>query len=292
MAILLAGDSFAELGGYRNHYTTSGYLEQDTSKPNETVDVKHWVELLGEELGYDIVTHGIPGAGVSASSFVALQQLHTNNYDGMVFCVSHHARTLMHKHIDGNWDKWKKLAFDDIVFHQGVDVYNNNKVFSKTFPFHEFEPGEVGVTNEANAEDLLDVISVSNWRPGADAESTPPVTYDERRLGPDGMTYLTQKVGFTYIHDAVTSVVTLDAYCKSHNIPVVFASGFPGGTSETVQALGIDYKHFPFHKAEELHDFVARGSYPSHYSTQEHQHIYNLFKKYYPEYKHMFSKND
>lgn len=292
MAILLAGDSFAELGGYRSHYTTSGYLEQDTSKPNGTVDIKHWVELLGEELGYDIVSHGIPGAGVSASSFVALQQLHANNYDGMVFCVSHHARTLMHKHIDGNWDKWKDLAFSDIVFHQGVDVYNNNKVFSKTFPFYEFEPGEVGVTNEANAEDLLDEISNTNWRPGAEDDELPSIDDDDRRLEPDGMTFLTQKVGFTYIHDAVTSVVTLGAYCKAHNIPVVFASGFPGGTSETVQALGIDYKHFPFYKAEELHNFVARGNYPSHYSTQEHQLIYNLFKKYYPEYKHMFSKND
>lgn len=272
MKLLLAGDSFAELSGYRNHYTTSGYSDQDTGQPNATLDIKHWVELLGEELGYDVVTHGIPGSGVSASSFVALQQLLTGDYDAMVFVVSHHGRTLMHKHVNNDWDKWKDVAHKDIVFHKGIDVYRNNKVFSKTFPVHHIEPSEAGIA-QTNIENVLDGVDSEDWEIAE-------------------VNYLQQKVGFSYIHDAVTSIVTLNAYCSAHNIPVVFASAFPNGVSETVEALNIDYKHFPFHQAEEMYNFIAREQYPSHYNTAEHKQIYNLFTKYYPEYKTIFAQKD
>lgn len=284
MKLLLAGDSFAELGGYRNHYTTSQYSDLDKGQPNADADVKHWAELLGEELGYDIVTHGMPGAGVSASSFVALQQLITGNYDAMIFVVSHHGRTIMHKHINNSWNKWKDIAYEDIVFNKGIDVYHNNKAFSKTFPVHHIELDEAGVCH-TNAENVLEAIGPKDIDYSIFGEI-------HKDIQDAGITYLQQKVGFSYIHDAVTSVITLNSYCDKHNIPVVFASAFPNGVSETIDSLNIDYKHFPFHQAERMYNFTARDGYPSHYNSEEHQRIYNLFTKYYPEYKTMFAQKD
>lgn len=282
MKILLGGDSFAELEKYSNHYTSSNYnISDPKGKDNYDVSVTHWVEMLAQEVGGEVVTHGIPGAGVSSSGFVALQQLITGNYDAFVFCISHHCRTISNKYVCGNFDRWKAGTLDDIEFHRGIDVYKNNRMYSRKFPDTHLA-GEQGIFH-LNAEEYLAVhrgeALYQDFGRNTSAE-------------PDEQHYLDNKVGYSYIHDAVTTVVTLDAYCKAHNIPVVFASAFPNSVSETITDMGIPYKHFPFYKAEGPGGFSVRHEYPSHYSTQEHKQIYAAFKHFYPEYKTMFTQKD
>ena len=282
MKILLGGDSFAELEKYSNHYTSSNYnISDPKGKDNYDVSVTHWVEMLAQEVGGEVVTHGIPGAGVSSSGFVALQQLITGNYDAFVFCISHHCRTISNKYVRGKFDRWKAGTLDDIEFHRGIDVYKNNRMYSRKFPDTHLA-GEQGIFH-LNAEEYLAVhrgeALYRDFGRNTSAE-------------PNEQHYLDNKVGYSYIHDAVTTVVTLDAYCKAHNIPVVFASAFPNSVSETILAMGIPYKHFPFYEAEGPGGFTVRHEYPSHYSTQEHKQIYAAFKYFYPEYKTMFTQKD
>jgi hypothetical protein len=283
--LLLAGDSFAELELYSGHSQAAGYTPLLRPQPKGRKWVKHWVELLAQDIDHEVVSHGIAGAGISSSSFVALQQLLTGEYDAMVFCVSHHARTISNKDLDegDKWANWKALAYNDVVFREGkgIDVYKDNTMYGKYV--HMIDEGGGPYVQHINAEEVLQLLE------GAiDQEEFARVTGDDETC----IHYLQNKVGYSYIHDSLTAIVTLDTYCKAHNIPVVFASGFPSGVSDTIQDMGFDYKHFPFYETEDTHGFVARGDYPSHYSSEEHKLIYEDFKKLYPEYKTMFNKKD
>jgi len=282
MKILLGGDSFAELENYSNHYTSSNYnISDPKGKDNYDASVTHWVEMLAQDVDAEVVTHGVPGAGVSSSGFVALQQLITGNYDAFVFCVSHHCRTISNKHVRGNFDRWKQAALADLEFDSGIEVYQNNRMYSRKFPDTHLD-GEQGIFH-LNAEEYLAVSrGEAQYRDFGRNTSAEP---NEQH-------YLDNKVGYSYIHDAVTTVVTLDAYCKAHNIPVVFASAFPNSVSETILDMGIPYKHFPFYEAEVVGGFSVRHEYPSHYSTEEHKQIYAVFKHFYPEYQTMFTKKN
>ena len=285
MKLLLAGDSFAELEAYSGHFQTAYNVPIPKDQPNGELSVKHWVELLADDINHEVVGHGIAGAGISSSSFVALQQLLTGEYDAMVFCISHHARTISNKGLDkgDKWDNWKALAYDDIVFRdgKGIDVYRDNKLYGRDVRM--LDEGGGPYIRHQNAEEILKVLD-------GDYTLEQFAEYTGRELSQ--IHYLQNKPGYSYLHDSVTSIVTLDTYCKAHNIPAVFASGFPEGVNETIQDMGFDYKHFPFAECEEKHNFCARGSYPTHYSTQEHAHIYADFKECYPEYKAMFAKKD
>jgi len=285
MKLLLAGDSFAQLEAYSGHYQTAYNIPIPEDQPNEELSVKHWVELLADDIDHEVVGHGIAGAGISSSSFVALQQLLTGEYDAMVFCVSHHARTISNKDLDkGNkWNNWKALAYDDVVFRtgKGIDVYRDNKLYGNDVRM--LDEGGGPYIRHQNAEEILKVL---------DGEYTLQQFAEYTGSDLSQIHYLQNKPGYSYLHDSLTAVVTLDAYCKAHSIPAVFASGFPSGVSDTIMDMGFDYTHFPFYDSEETHGFSARGDCPSHYNTQEHAFIYEDFKKLYPEYKTMFSKKD
>jgi len=285
MKLLLAGDSFAQLEAYSGHYQTAYNIPIPEDQPNEELSVKHWVELLADDIDHEVVGHGIAGAGISSSSFVALQQLLTGEYDAMVFCVSHHARTISNKDLDkGNkWNNWKALAYDDVVFRtgKGIDVYRDNKLYGNDVRM--LDEGGGPYIRHQNAEEILKVL---------DGEYTLQQFAEYTGSDLSQIHYLQNKAGYSYLHDSLTAVVTLDAYCKAHSIPAVFASGFPSGVSDTIMDMGFDYTHFPFYDSEETHGFSARGDCPSHYNTQEHAFIYEDFKKLYPEYKTMFSKKD
>jgi len=282
--LLLAGDSFAELQSYIGHSQSAYNLPIPVGQPNAEVSVKHWVELLADDIDHEVVGHGIAGAGISSSSFVALQQLLTGNYDAMVFCISHHARTISNQNLDltgDKWENWKQIAYDSVVFRngEGINVYKDEQLYGQGV--HAIGNGPH--IRHQNAEEILKVIE-GEYTLAQFAE----YTGDEISQ----IHYLQNKPGYSYLHDSLTAIVTLDTYCKAHNIPVVFASGFPNGVSETIQAMGIQHEDFPFADCEDRHNFCARGSYPSHYSTPEHAHIYADFKKLYPEYKTMFAKKD
>lgn len=285
MKLLLAGDSFAELELYNGHPQAAGYTPLRRPSGIERQWVKHWVELLAEDIEHEVVSHGIAGAGISSSSFVALQQLLTGEYDAMVFCVSHHARTISNKDLDqgDKWANWKSLAYNDIVFRdgKGINVYKDNTLYGRYV--HMIDEGGGPYIQHTNAEEVLQLL---------EGELTPEQFADTMGGDETCIHYLQNKAGYSYLHDSLTAIVTLDTYCKAHNIPVVFASGFPSGVSDTIQDMGFDYKHFPFYETEETHGFVARGDYPSHYSSEEHRLIYNDFKKLYPEYQTMFNKKD
>lgn len=285
MKLLLAGDSFAELELHNGHSQAAGYIPVFKPSLKGRKWIKHWVELLAEDIDHEVVSHGIAGAGISSSSFVALQQLLTGEYDAMVFCVSHHARTISNLSLDqGNkWANWKRLAYNDIVFRddKGINVYKDNTLYDRYVHMIDKDGGPY--VQHTNAEEVLQLL---------EGELTPKQFASNAGDDETCIHYLQNKAGYSYLHDSLTAIVTLDTYCKAHNIPAVFASGFPSGVSDTIQDMGFDYKHFPFYETEETHDFVARGDYPSHYSSEEHRLIYNDFKKLYPEYQTMFNKKD
>ena len=287
--LLVAGDSFAQLAGYRDHFTTRGLAKQNTSdetfyidkadwpagyRPSAAASVKHWVELLADDIDATVQPHGVGGAGVSSSAFVALQQLITDDYSGCVFFISHHGRSIAHKNVHSVAD-WSDIALHDLVFARGLDVYRNSKLYAFDQRVRD-QDGTPCITH-VNSEDL-----VAEVLDGIENDYPPT---------PEQMHYLLNKTGYSYLHDAVSSVVMLNSYCVAHNIPIVFASCFTNGVSETIEALGIPYKHFPFALVEDKYDFTARDNLPSHYNSEEHKLIYTEFKKQYPEYVSMFNQN-
>lgn len=269
MKILLAGDSFAELSGYRNHFTSSGYTDLRTDEgasAGASATVTHWVELLAEEYSAEVVTHGIPGAGVSSSAFVAMQQLLTKEYDAMVFIISHHARSILHPYLVAQTDLWETHVKPMIEFENGIDVYTNNTMYKNDIrnyeKFHATDPVEI---YHANAQDIID---------GSEPR-------------PVHLQYLRSKAGYSYIHDAVTSVIALKQLAETLGVDIVFASAFSQGVDETIKDMGIPFKSFKFWEVEVAHEFAC-SDMATHYTSNQHAKIYKTFKRLYPEYRTMF----
>ena len=264
MKLLLAGDSFSELSGYVGHKQTVYNISPPPKAGLET-KIKHWVELLADDIGAEVVPHGLAGGGISQTSFIAMQQLINHNYDGLIFFTSHHSRTV--SNVITNIQAWREDVFPDIMWDSGVEVYRNNKMFTN---------------NNLQNLKILEMIERASL-PSEHALSLSYIIDNLPRM------YVLGKPGYSYMHDSVTALVTLKSYCDAHNIPVVFASGFENGSNETVQGLGIDFKHFPLKVVEHKYNLISKGNVPSHYNSKDHEIIYTEFKKLYPEYKTMFT---
>tara|TARA_R110000796_G_scaffold157134_2_gene273853 strand:- start:383 stop:1246 length:864 start_codon:yes stop_codon:yes gene_type:complete len=283
MKLLLAGDSFSELSGYVGHKQTVYNISPPPKAGLET-KIKHWVELLADDIGAEVVPHGLGGGGISQTSFIAMQQLINHNYDGLIFFTSHHSRIVSNTITD--LQEWSEDVFSDILWDYGTDhtkqttgveIYKNNKMFAN--------PNRTMYNLK-----ITDVIDRSSFPPGK--AWRPQIISLMRRnivVAPKHLNYMLGKPGYSYMHDSVTALVTLKSYCDAHNIPVVFASGFENGPNETVQGLGIDFKHFPLKVVEHKYNLISKANVPSHYNSKDHEIIYTEFKKLYPEYKTMFT---
>jgi len=280
MKLLLAGDSFAELAGYVGHIQTEYNQPVDYSRPGDSIHIKHWVELLADDINAEIVPHGLGGAGISLTSFIAMQQLIKTTYDGLIFFVSHHGRAVVNN--VSNIREWGSFALHDVAWDQpfessgpgsGVEVYRNNAMYT-----------DQGKVRNISSEDF--VVSVLDDQHGVQHQHAV-----QQQMAPLSFNYLLGKPGYSYIHDSVTAVITLKSYCAAHNIPVVFVSAFPNGACEAVQDLGIDLKHFSLDAAERKYNFTAQDNVPTHYFNDDHKCLYTEFKQLYPEYKTMFNTN-
>lgn len=275
--LLIAGDSFGELSGYRNHITSANYAEPQKGY-NYDKQFKHWCELLAEDLGYTAESHAIGGAGVSSSAFVAMQQLLTNKYSVCVFFVSHHERTMSNR--AQSHREWLQEIKPNIQFEDGTpeQLYDAERhQLYKTYKHHYHREGL----------DLLEIrepqVAHLNIRDieDSDAEATEA-----------DLNYLTHKPAYSYTHDAVTSVLGLKALCDAKGIPVVFASCFSGSIMDAINNMGINIQHFKFFELEAKHNFDVRHDFPSHYNEAEHNIIYTEFKNSYPEFIKLYKQND
>lgn len=267
--LLVAGDSFGEFSGYRNHVTTTGYAEPAQGY-NYQAKFTHWCEKLATTLNLEPHTHALGGAGISASSFIALQQLQTKQYDMLIFFVSHHARSMVNR--VHNRAKWKQhiaptVISDQRELHKLYDT--ENKVF-ENFQTHYDPNSDIPETRNVNAEDVY---------------------IAPESLNKHEMSYITNKPGYSFIHDSIGNVLAVKQYCEYNGIPVVFASCFSGGVCDAINNLGIPLKHFKFWECEYKHNFNVRDDYPSHYNHTEHELIYKEFITQYPEIYNLHNKN-
>ena len=262
--LLVAGDSFGEFSGYHNHITTSGYAPPILGA-NHEAEFTHWCELLAQDLDYTPINHSLGGAGVSVTSFLTMQQLQTNQYDMVVFFVSHHARSIVNR--ANRVAQWKQqispLIMNDIDNNPLYDA-EQHKLFEHGQTHFKPDSGNIEVRN-VNAQDIFNLKEEPNC------------------LDTHEISYLTYKTAYSYVHDSITGVLALKQYCESHNIPIVFASCFAGGVCEAINNLGIPLKHFAFWNCEHRHGFDVLDNYPSHYRHDQHQLIYNYFVECYPE---------
>lgn len=283
MTLLVGGDSFAEFSGYRNHMVNAYGYDAHIGGSHD-VEFKHWCELLADDLGVPVETHGIGGAGISSSSFVIMQQLLKKKYTGVIFFVSHHMRSITNRVTSP--EDWKQHIAQYVVTENESSlssVYNTDYYkYHSTYYFREQDENRI-VNSDTHPtvyhSNLQDVIDPNAMRLN-------------NQLTNDELTFLMQKAGYSYIHDGVTSVLALKAFCDAKNIPIVFASCFAAGICDAIVEMGIDLKHFTFYDVEAKHKFAARNDYPSHYDAKEHAIIYEYFKAEYPTYKQMFQNSE
>ena len=279
--VLVAGDSFGELAGYKNHFTSAGYAEPQKGY-NYDAQFTHWCEQLAEDLNCEAVSHAIGGSGVSSSSYIATQQLLTNQYNACVFFVSHHERTLANRTLSAR--EWKHQVLPNIAFEEGPldQIYDAEQhQLYKYYKYHYARP-----TNEINKP----AVTHLNTQDVADEEHTAKLL-DITEITNDDLTYLQYKPAYSFIHDSITGVLGLKALCDAKGIPIVFASCFSGGVMEAINNMGIHIKHFPFYEVELKQGFDVRHDYPSHYNQQEHDSIYMAFKDSYPEFIKLYKQN-
>ena len=275
--LLVCGDSFAELSGYRNHYTTSKFAEPNLGG-SWHVEFKHWCELLADDVGMTVVPHGIGGAGVSSSSYVAFQQLLSNQYHGVVFFVSHHARTMINR--SQSIEEWQQHVEPRVCINHGPlnKIYDPEQFHS---PYKYFKTHYHRSVKDNN----INIPQVTHYT-AEDIASDNDGSVEH--LTDSVVDYLTYKPAYSYIHDSVTAVLALKALCDAKGIPLILASCFSDGVCDAIHNMGINIKHFPFYKCETYYKFQARYDFPSHYNGEEHEIIYNDFKGRYPEYISMF----
>lgn len=288
MSLLVAGDSFAEFCGYQNHFT-SAYGIEPHQGGNYELMFKHWCELLADDLNIPVESHGIGGAGVSSSCFVAMQQLLKKQYTGVIFFVSHHLRTISNEVV--SVDDWKNHLSQYAVVNSDkslASVYGTEYYRYFSMKHHRDEDPELvdldvhPVVRHTNLQDLAEDNINDFW------EGEQELIYD---VSDKQLNYMLTKGTYSYIHDGITSVLALKAFCDAKNIPIVFASCFVSGICEAINDMGVDLKHFEFYQAEAEHDFTVRSDYPSHYDAREHELIYSAFKRQYPDYLEMFQNS-
>jgi hypothetical protein len=282
--LLVCGDSFGEFAGYRNHFTNSKFAKPILGG-SWHLDFKHWCQLLADDVGLTAVSHAIGGAGPSSSSFVAFQQLLSTQYSGVVFFVSHQGRTLSNRAL--SIPEWQQHIQKHVLYDEGTpdQIYNPEQYpLYRPYKYHyhrSTRDTDINIPQivHLNAEEMReDHDNIGNINP--------------RELTEADTHYMLEKPGYSYTHDSVTAILALKALCDSQGIPLILASCFSGGICVAINNMNIDLKHFEFYELEHKHNFEARHDYPSHYSGEEHQIIYNEFKKQYPEYKDMFSQNN
>ena len=262
--LLVAGDSFGEFAGYHNHITTQDYAPPIRGN-NWDKKFTHWCELLAHDLGYEAVNHSLGGSGVSTGSFLAMQQLHSNEYDLVVFFVSHQTRSLVNK--AQRLAQWK----DKISPFVMSDMDNNIVYDVEQYELFRhgqthFRPENHGVeVKNVNAQDLYNL-------------KEEPTCLDQHEIS-----YLTYKPAYSYAHDSITAVLGLKQYCESHNIPIVFASCFAGSVCDAITNLGIEIKDFRFWECEIKYGFDVLDNWPGHYRDDHHALIYKEFKNLFPE---------
>ena len=270
--LLVVGDSFGEFAGYHNHITTQGYAPPITGD-NYHLEFTHWCELLAQDLGYEAVNHSLGGSGVSTGSFLAMQQLNTNNYDLVVYFVSHQTRSLVNK--AQRLAQWK-----DKISPFVMSDMDNNLVYDAE-QYELFRHGQTHFRSENNGVEVRNV----------NAEDLYNLKMELNCLDQHEISYLTYKPAYSYAHDSVTAVLGLKQYCESHNIPIVFASCFAGSVCDAICNLGIEFKHFKFWKSEIKYGFDVIDNMPSHYRHDQHALIYKEFKDLYPEILNMNNAN-
>ena len=278
--LLICGDSFGELAGYKNHFTTSKYAKPIRGG-NWHLEFKHWCELLADDVGMKVAPHAIGGAGVSSSSFVAFQQLLTDEYSALIYFVSHQGRTLANR--SQSIEEWQQYVEPYILPKQGYldQVYN-----AKQFPFYKYFKNQYHRNEPDNTVTHPQVMHFSAEELSIDNDNVGNIGPLE--INPGDLQYLLRKPGYSYSHDSITAVLALKSLCEAKGIPLILASCFSDGVCHAINNMGINLKHFEFYRLEHDHNFSARHDYPSHYSKEEHELIYNEFKKQYPEYKKMF----
>ena len=279
--VLIAGDSFGELAGYKNHFTSAGYAEPQQGY-NYDAEFTHWCELLANDLGYEAVSHAVGGAGVSSSSYIATQQLLTNQYNVCVFFVSHHERTLTNRTL--SVEEWYKQILPNIAFEEGSldQIYNAEEhQLYKYYKYHYMRPDSdvhPPAVTHLNTQDVAEPTNTA-------------VLLKNSEVTNNDLTYLRYKPAYSFIHDSITGVLGLKALCDAKGIPIVFASCFNGGVMEAINKMGIHIQHFPFYEVESQQGFDVRHDYPSHYNQQEHDFIYEAFKNSYPEFIKLYKQN-
>ena len=279
--VLVAGDSFGEFAGYQNHFSSAGYAEPQQGY-NYDAEFTHWCEQLAEDLNCEAVSHAIGGSGVSSNSYVAMQQLLTNQYNVCVFFVSHHERTIASRTL--STEQWATNVLPNIAFEEGSldQIYNPEE--HDLYRYYKYQYHAEG--DQLNKP----VITHINTQDVADAENTAKLL-DIKEVTTNDLTYLQCKPAYSFVHDSVTGVLGLKALCEAKGIPIVFASCFSGGVMEAINNMGIRVQHFPFYDVEAEHGFDVRHDFPSHYNQQEHDHIYKKFKNSYPEFIKLYKQN-
>ena len=284
--LLVAGDSFGEFSHYRNHHTTSKYIRR-MDGDNWEIEFSHWCEQLADDVGLTAVTHAVGGAAISPSSFIAFQQLLSNeDYKGVVYFVSYQGRTLAQRAL--SVEEWREYEMPHILFNRGTpdQIYDPETLqLYKHYKYHYHRSVKDSTINKPQLQHLnTEEIADQKLLEELAASKTNEVYSND-------ITYLTHKPSYSYTHDSITAIIALQSLCKQKNIPLVLASSFTGGICEAIQNMGLEIKFFNFPALEFEYNFYARDGYPSHYSQEEHDIIYNEFKKQYPEYKEMFSSN-
>jgi len=247
--MLLAGDSFGQSPKGHEHHTFYALKKIDYPE-----DFDHWCELWAKDLDMQVVNHSVSGRCISSTSFIAMQQLMMNNYDVCVYHVSHHGRTVHNKPKD--LDEWKEKLFPLLGHVDGREtldkIYDNDN-----YPLFNHE--------------LLPDVHTSNTCAGPNP--------GEIAINGDA-TYITTKAPFSYIHDAVGSVLALKALCEAKGVRLQLVKNFGHDTCDAIRNLGIDIDFFDANKSEVKHDFTARDGMYSHYNKAEHELIYSDFCEY------------
>ena len=254
--LLVTGDSFGQFPRGQEHRTFYGIRPLENPSDHD-----HWCELWAKDAGMEPVNHAVGGANISSTSFIAMQELLANDYDTCVFHVSHHSRTLNYQ--PSSYAEWKEKLFPMMDYNPGLDWIYDPELYSLHSP--EFTDRRSGETHRLPR---LIQSQINSFAKNPDFDDT---------TNNNDITYWTHKAPYSYIHDSVTAVLALRAFCESKGVDLILVNNFGVDTCMAINALGIDMDYFNVTELERKYGFGARGGMNSHYNQAEHELIYSEF---------------
>lgn len=279
MKLLVAGDSFAEFSGFRNHFSIIDPSSYNRSEKKYPEKFDHWCELLANLHEGTAISHGLGAHDVSSTSFIALQQILKGDYTHVIFFVSDFFREMTNANIyhESDW------------LYRAVEVANYNPL-SKFYTEHELYSAPK-ITNTKSEELRAFLIYKNGYKEYTPHQSGIRAAQQYTDLKhwhnkPEITNYIFQFPVFRYIHDRIGNICLLKDACKEKNIPILFVDAFCqdiASLSEFIsnidvfnlcdveRTLGIEYEG------------SSRIDYPTHFYKDEHPEILKIFLEKFPD---------